>query len=107
MIRMLFTLQEQKPVPCSSVLEWTSWLMNAENRRVKETLVGETWVSTVFLGVSYHAAVSAMFETMVFGGPLDGTVRRSHTWDQAETVHADICAQVLTTQEIHILKHTD
>jgi hypothetical protein len=49
-------------------------------------------VSTVFLGVdhSFGGPVPLLFESMVFGGPLDSEQRRYHTYSQAEIGHAGL-----------------
>lgn len=61
------------------------------------------YVSTVFLGLdhNYFGGEPILFETMIFGGPLDGEQWRYHTYDQAERGHSEAvtkakiaCAQV-------------
>jgi hypothetical protein len=44
-------------------------------------------ISTVFLGIPH---IGGMFETMIFGGPLDGWQVRAETLEQAHTNHARI-----------------
>jgi hypothetical protein len=44
-------------------------------------------VSTVFLGMEHHGG---MFETMIFGGPLDGELHRCHTLAEAQEQHCKI-----------------
>ncbi len=46
-------------------------------------------VSTVFLGINHSHVVGEYlwFETMVFGGKLDGEQMRYETWKQAEAGH--------------------
>ena len=48
-------------------------------------------VSTVFLGLDHRFGGSGdpiLFETMIFGGPLDGEQWRAATYDEAERCHA-------------------
>ena len=46
-------------------------------------------VSTVFLGLdhAHDGSQPVLFETMVFGGPLDEEQWRYHTWDEAVEGH--------------------
>ncbi len=44
-------------------------------------------ISTVFLGMEHHGG---MFETMVFGGPLDGDLYRCHTLADAQAQHIKV-----------------
>lgn len=51
-------------------------------------------MSTVFLGLDHNfsGGEPILFETMIFGGPLDGEQRRYHTYDQAERGHTEAVA---------------
>ena len=47
-----------------------------EYRRIGDDTVGDTWVSTVWLGLDHGASwreghKPVIFETMIFGGPMD------------------------------------
>ncbi len=66
---------------------------------VGKTTIGAVDVSTVFLGLDhgYGDGPPVLFETMVFGGPLDGEQVRYKTWEQAEAGHT---AMVQTVQAI-------
>jgi hypothetical protein len=59
-------------------------------------VIGEVRVSTVFLGID-HAweGPPLLFETMVFGGPLDEEMERYSTWEEAERGHAVMARRVL------------
>lgn len=65
-----FKLDRHTPVPCQDPLEWAAWYETAD-RRVAETWVGKTRISTVFLGLNYSLFDTdpdpILFETMVFG----------------------------------------
>lgn len=69
--------------------------------RVAETYVTPSIrVSTVFLGLDHRFGEGPplVFETMVFGGPLDQDVDRYTTWEEAEAGHAvlvDRCRSIL------------
>lgn len=64
---------EGNVLPEPDVLKWGEWL-NTADRRVAETFVGTTRVSTVFIGLSKGIGNGkpVLWETMVFGGPCDG-----------------------------------
>lgn len=76
--------------------EWAKFFDNAENRRVAETYVGKSYVSTVFLGMdhSFGHGPPLWFETMVFGGKNDEYQVRYSTWDQAVKGHNTIVKAV-------------
>lgn len=54
-------------------------------------------VSTVFLGLDHRfidEGAPLLFETFVFGGPLDMRMNRYSTWSKAERGHKSMVAQV-------------
>ncbi|WP_063685502.1 hypothetical protein [Bradyrhizobium stylosanthis] len=65
--------------------------------RVAETFVGSVHISTVFLGIDHRHfgdGPPLLFETMIFGGSLEGFQNRCSTWDEAEAMHAEALDQV-------------
>lgn len=85
------------PIQVSDSGEWGRWLEGATKaRRVAETEIGQARVSTVFLGINHawDGGPPMLFETMVFGGELDGEQERCSTWEQAEAQHAAMVARV-------------
>jgi hypothetical protein len=52
-------------------------------------------VSTVFVGLDHNweGGDPILFETMIFGGPLDQYQERYSTWDQAERGHQEAVTQ--------------
>ena len=82
-------------VPVDGLIEWATWFETAD-RSVARDEIGESCVSTVFLGLahSFGQGGPILFETMVFGGPLDQETERYRTWDEAETGHAAMLARV-------------
>jgi hypothetical protein len=59
---------------------------------VANTEIGNVRVSTVFLGLDHNMRSSGdpvLFETMIFGGPLDSEQWRYATYAQAERGHAE------------------
>lgn len=87
--------------------EW--WALACEKRYVvarssdtdpwkvaRDKITNTCTVSTVFLGLnhSFDDREPILFETLVFGGPLDGDMKRYATYDQAERGHAKVVAEV-------------
>ncbi len=83
-----YKLEGHEVVPVDDLLEWGSWFETA-NRHVGLDIFGDVRVSTVFLGLDHNFGNGEplLFETMVFGGPLDGEQERYCTWDEAEAGH--------------------
>jgi hypothetical protein len=61
-----------EPVAETDLLAWGRW-MESGNRRLAFTKTERSEVSTVFLGIDHgHGGIApVLWETMVFGGPLD------------------------------------
>lgn len=59
-------------VPCDSLRAWGQWFESADRVLAKDESHGVR-VSTVFLGLdhSFGDEVPILWETMIFGGPLD------------------------------------
>jgi len=58
-------------------------------------------VSTVFLGLDHSVrGPPQLFESMVFGGPLDGTQHRYSTWEEAERGHKHLLAESVTEEKL-------
>ena len=81
------------------MMTWAQSLGRNEARVVAQTTINDRcWVSTVFLGLDHNhsrrGGEPILFETMVFGGPLDGEMMRYATWDQAERGHAEMLTEV-------------
>lgn len=92
---MYYTLDENhNPVP-SDVRTTNAF---ARNRTVNRTDVRGSTVSTVFLVIDHsfsNTGPPILFETMVFGGPLDGEQERCATWAEAQAMHERMVARVL------------
>jgi hypothetical protein len=82
-------------VPTDDVLVWGEFFEKMENRRVAEDVIEQpesdpVRVSTVFIGLDnsyFDVGPPLLFESMVFGGPLDGDQYRYPTWDSALEGH--------------------
>jgi len=82
--------EQGNPREEADLMKWAKWFEKAD-RIVAKTMVGVIEVSTVFLGLdhSFGGTVPILFETMVFGGPLDGEQERYATKEQAQKGHED------------------
>lgn len=86
-----YILNGHEPVAVD-LMTWARWLDKARvERTVNKTDIGHGLkISTVFLGLNHRFGDGPplLFETLVFGGPLDGEQERYATWDEAEAGHA-------------------
>lgn len=92
---MFYKLVNKVPVKLDKLEELgDAW--DVKNRRIEETFVGDVRVSTVFLCIdhSFDDNGPILFETMVFGGALNGETERSKTYDEAVTDHNLMVARV-------------
>lgn len=65
---MYYVLKNKQPVLTDDVHEWSRFF-ESEDRIVKQTNVGNYFVSTVFLGIEHGSDVNGspfLFETMTF-----------------------------------------
>lgn len=98
-MKNLYTLDaENNPVPATDPVEWALW-HGHNDRHVKLTTLDEDRIeiSTVFLGLAAahpRGEPRGLFETMIFGGPLDMSQWRYDTWAEAETGHDEVVALV-------------
>ena len=94
-MRVQYILLDGEPVPCDDSAEWCRWFESGD-RRVASTHVGDVLVSTVFLAINhnYGAGPPLLFETMVFGGPLDEHCERYASRAEAVAGHERVVALV-------------
>lgn len=85
-----YILVDRVPQLCGDVIEWAKWFEKAD-RRVAYDRVGDSEISTVFLGLDHSFSqrehVPVLFETMVFGGHFSDEQERYCTWSEAEEGH--------------------
>lgn len=101
-----FFVLDGHDVAPATLHEWALWMENAGATRVvaNTRMTGrqgvEIVVSTGFLGLDHRFAGDdgppLLFETIVFGGKLDGGMERYPTWADAEAGHAAM--RVLVTE---------
>jgi hypothetical protein len=91
-----YILDQNKKAIEANIIEYAQFNSDANNWRVKKDIVGDTVISTVFLGVnhSYDGGRPLLFETMVFGGVHDEYMDRCSTWDEAIIQHSKVLNMV-------------
>ncbi len=98
-----------EPQPCEDLLTWARWYETAD-RRVAQDMdegvpddadpVTRIRVSTVFLALDHSFGFGAspvLWETMVFGGVLDGETSRYTSKAAALVGHQRMCERVRKT----------
>lgn len=103
----LYILNEHgNPVPEPDTLKWAKWFEKS-NRVVGYELIGESRVSAVFLGIDHGGFCCStgeyrpiLWETMIFGGPLDQDQDRcSGNQEQAMAMHQEMVKRVHASHE--------
>lgn len=86
------------PQPEDDLMKWGNWLQNSGSRIVKKERIGESEVSTIFLGIDHSFGDSSepvLWETMVFGGKLNQEMARCPgSKKDAEAMHARMVERV-------------
>ena len=89
------------PQPCDDLMEWARWMETANRTISNDYDEGDPnrtiRVSTVFLGLDHSFSDDGppiLYETMVFGGLLDGEMRRYATREHAMLGHQEMCQRV-------------
>ena len=93
-----YILKGHEPVQVFDILEWARWFETADRKVDRTELPDNVVVSTVFLGLNHNLGTKGLpilFETLVFGGPLDGEMIRSATWKDAIAEHEAMVKRVL------------
>ena len=83
--------------------QWLALLADDGGRQVAHDVLDDgVEVSTVWLGLDYgfgHTARPLVYETVIFGGPLEGRGARYATREEALAGHAQAVAQALDAEE--------
>ncbi len=85
------------PVFEPDIIKWVKWFETSGDARVvAKTKVGEVEVSTVFLSVDHNfgSGQPILYETLVFGGPLDEECDRYPTKADARRGHEEMVKRV-------------
>ncbi|MBI4209522.1 MAG: hypothetical protein HY538_07445 [Deltaproteobacteria bacterium] len=79
-----YVLKGKKVKPCQNLSQWLEFL--GSERHLQKTKIGNTLISTVFVGISQEET-PLLFETTVFDGNLTLQSQKWETWDEAITGH--------------------
>lgn len=102
----LYILRDGMPVHEPDTLEWAKWYETSRSERIVEQTylsIGggrEVKISTIFLALDhcYDDGPPILWETMIFGGPMDGNMWRYTTRAEAEAGHLDAVAAAKKAQ---------
>jgi hypothetical protein len=91
------------PVPAPDVYTWSEWFETAwpERQLADDEPVPGVHVSTVFLGVDHSfgcGQAPVLWETMVWGGFLDGEIDRYSSREEALAGHQATLERVVTAE---------
>lgn len=107
-----YVLNEQHDlVPEPDFLKAAEFFEDMDNRRVALHVIGDSEVSTVFLGLDHNFRSDGpplLFETLVTGGPLDQRMERYSSWSEAVAGHFSylrILAEATGKSLEEILRH--
>lgn len=102
MTHMYYILDDDHEVKPVNMEQWTAWIcLNDEKRILARTEIGAATVSTVFLGINHNYTLGflgvnepMLFETLVFGGPMNDIMFRYTSYDAAMRGHEEACLRV-------------
>lgn len=87
-----------EPLVCNDLMTWARWFQTADRKLATET-IGDSTISTVFLGLDHgFGGKPLLWETMVFGGKLDGEQHRCETRAEATRMHKRMVERVRSKQ---------
>lgn len=93
-----YILDKDKNVKKASFEEYSKFMMVGNDRQIELTNVGDTTISTVFLGLGHGSSGNLWFETMTFGisEEDDEICERYGLWTNAVIGHVWItCQEIL------------
>lgn len=106
-----YILNDQgEPEPCDDLMVWGKTFRDKGKRRVDATEIGESRVSTVFLGLDhgYGNSEPVLWETLVFNGPMDGEMDRcSGSRIDAQKMHDRMVLRVTENHSLEKLPYND
>ena len=90
------------PIRCDDELAWGHWFDTTDRHLADDLQEGpdavKVRISTVFLGLDHAFGPPAiLWETMIFGGLLDGFQEQYATKAEALAGHQEACRQVAAT----------
>lgn len=88
---MKYILDGKEPRLEPDLLRWAEWIGKGNRRVANTVLKSGIRISTVFLGIDHAiCGTPVLFESMIFGGPNDGDMRRYFSWNEAEEGHSEL-----------------
>jgi hypothetical protein len=97
-----YILDEQhEPQLEPDIAKWAQWFESADRIVSRTTIDDDVYVSTVFLGIDHRFdddGPPILWETMVFGRPLDEECERYTSRMDALAGHAAMCQRVRATR---------
>lgn len=95
-----------QPVPATSLMQWGKAVEDRDTVIVKQEWFDNVRVSTVFLPIDHGLGrgIPILWETMIFSNRADLNLfqrRCGGNREQAEAMHAEICAEVKTKLATH------
>lgn len=98
-----FILDEdgKTPIPCNDLMDWAKWF-GEHDRQIALTGVDDIVISTIFLGID-HAPYGKpeLFETMIFGGPMDQECWRYSDYFEAVSGHWSVVETIRKGEGVH------
>ena len=101
-----YILQGHDVVLCEDWVAWAIWFGGADRAVAKDVIKRKdcdtVTVSTMFLGHDSRTGIICLpivFESMVFGGPLNGTALQYCNWEDAQSGHRNLLAESVTEAE--------
>lgn len=101
-------LRDKKVVVTEDLNEWIKANEFPNKRVARTTLPSGNEISTDFFKcmVGMHDDLTGGFESMVFGGQLNGLRARFDTWEQAEAGHTLFCTEIQRVED-ELKKNTE
>lgn len=106
MARYYILDNDNRPVPVDQ-MTWATWWGEAERSIGMTQITSEVLVSTVFMGIDHRFRGDGpplLFETMIFGGPLNERQWRYVSLDDATIGHAAAVRMARVAQGQRITK---
>jgi hypothetical protein len=96
---------DKQPVAIDDPEEWAKWMFLTNDRIIATNKISrKITVSTVFLGIDHNFLQEGqpiLFETMIFGGWMDGYQDRHTSYDLALIGHMEALEQATKANRIH------
>ena len=98
-----YIMKDKEVIATDNLYDWAAFLEHEDRKVARTEVTKDITVSTVFLGIDHNFAKNGppiVFETMVFGGKLDGRMERCATYLEAENMHTWMVQEVKQAEGI-------